>query len=249
MHVEKYERSAAGHMLRHYNRTASHMSNKEIDSSRTKQNYNLCLREEPDIEYYKRRLSEVKCQNRKDVKTLCDWIITLPKLKFTEKGERLFFQSAYQELCRRYGEKNVVSAWVHKDEAGQPHMHCCFIPVVIDKRKGIEKVSAKEALTRQELRSIHKDMTDVMKKCFGRDVGILNGSTVGGNRSVAELKAKSLWEEISALYEVKEQSIDELAQALKKQPSLLSAINRAVKMVLGKEKPPIQQERPRERSR
>ena len=118
MHVEKYRKSAVGHLLRHYNRTANHISNQDIYADKTKFNYNLCKREESDLSYYKKRISQVKCQNRADVKALCDWIITLPKKDFTKEQEQLFFQSAYNFLAERYGEKNMVSAWVHKDEAG-----------------------------------------------------------------------------------------------------------------------------------
>lgn len=256
MHVEKYEKSAVGHLLRHYNRTARNMGNQEIDSSRTCMNYNLCNREESDFVYYRKRLSEVKCQKRKDVKTLCDWIVTLPKLNFTDKGESVFFRTAYRELCRRYGERNVLSAWVHKDEAGQPHLHFCFIPVTIDKKKGIEKVSAKEVLTRSELRSIHKDMSKVMTECYGRDIGILNGVTAGINRSVAELKLQKVHAELSreqqsleALEALKGQSIIEIARTIKKRPQLLSDITRAVKIAVGEESEPIKKVIAREQER
>ena len=256
MHVEKYEKSAVGHMLRHYNRTAQNIGNREIDSSRTCLNYNLCDHGKSDFEFYRKRLSEVKCQRRKDVKTLCDWIVTLPKLDFTKPGEKVFFNTAYQELCRRYGERNAVSAWVHKDEAGQPHLHFCFIPVVLDKKKGIEKVSAKEVLTRSELRSIHKDMSKVMTECFGRDIGILNGVTVGANRSIAELKLQKVQEEVArarqsveALEALKGQSIIDIARTIKKRPQLLSDVTRAVKISMGEEVEPIQREATKERGR
>ena len=256
MHVEKYEKSAVGHMLQHYNRMANNMSNRDIDLSRTSLNYNLCGHSETDIEFYRKRLLEVKCQKRRDVKTLCDWIITLPKLNFTDKGEKVFFRTAYQELCRRYGERNVVSAWVHKDEAGQPHLHFCFIPVVIDKKKGIEKVSAKEVLTRSELRSIHKDMSKVMTECFGRDIGILNGVTAGANRSIAELKLQKAQEEVArarqsaeALEALKGQSIIDIARTIKKRPQLLSDVTRAVKIAMGEAVEPVQREATKERGR
>lgn len=88
----------------------------------------------------------------------------MPKEAFTEEQERCFFQSAYDFMVKKYREENVISAWVHKDEAGQAHMHFAFIPICIDKKKGIEKVSAKEVLTRDELRSIHKDMSKYMER-------------------------------------------------------------------------------------
>lgn len=77
MHVDKFARTAVGHMLKHYSRDAAHFGNEQIDRSRSCFNYNLAPdREKADIDYYKERLSKVKCQKRADVKTLCDWIIT-----------------------------------------------------------------------------------------------------------------------------------------------------------------------------
>lgn len=252
MHVEKFQKNAVGHMLKHYSRSSANFSNKEIDHARSDFNYNLApKRKQYDIEYYKKRLSEVKCQNRSDVKTLCDWIITLPKEAFTEEQERSFFQSAYDFMVKKYREENVISAWVHKDEAGQAHMHFAFIPICIDKKKGIEKVSAKEVLTRDELRSIHKDMSKYMERIFGYDVGILNGATAGGNKSVIELKTKDLQREIKALEEVKRQSVIEMVHTIKKTPKILSDISKAIKIAMGKEQPQPEQKRNRtyERSR
>jgi len=239
-------------MLRHYNRSAANCGNKDIDHSLSDLNYNLApYKGIEDFDYYKKRLSQVKCQNRADVKTLCDWVITLPKETFTEKEERLFFQSVYEFMAKRYKEENVVSAWVHKDEAGQPHMHFCFIPICVDKKKNIEKVSAKEVINRNELRMIHKEVSEHMKRTFGRDIGILNGATAGGNRTVMELKTQDLQREVEVLTSIKKQSIIEMAQTIKKMPGILSDINRAVRIALGKEKPPTEKEYSRsyERSR
>lgn len=255
MHVEKYTKSAVGHLLRHYNRTAQNNGNPDIQPDKTGLNYNLCQREQSDFNYYKKRLSQVKCQNRADVKTLCDWIITLPKQNFTEKQEQQFFQSGYDFMSKRYGKENVISAWVHKDEAGQPHLHFCFIPITIDKNKGIEKVSAKEVLTRNELRTIHNEMEAHMEKAFGHHVGILNGATAGGNRIITELKLqdtqkelKDKKEELSALKQVKSQTVEELAEAFRNRPSLISVISQAVKMMMG-EIPQQQKQHIRERTR
>lgn len=250
MHVEKFKKNAVGHMLRHYSRMSMNFGNKDIDHLRSDFNYNLAPnRKMADITYYHNRLSQVKCQNRADVKTLCDWVITLPKEDFTEEQERKFFQSAYDFMAKRYGEDNVISAWVHKDEAGQPHLHFCFIPVCIDKRKGIAKVSAKEVLNRNELRSIHKEMSEHMEKVFCRDVGILNGATVGGNKTVMELKSKELQREVKALEEIKKQSVIELAQTIKDTPKILSDITRAIRIAMGKEIPPLEQTKNRTQER
>lgn len=247
MHVEKYTRNAVGHLLLHYNRKAQGIGNKEIDRDRSVGNYNLAPeRDINDIDYYRLRLAQVKCQNRADVKTLCDWIITLPKQSFTQEEEKAFFCVAYQFMAGRYGEANVVSAWVHKDEGGQPHLHFCFVPVCIDKKKGIEKVSAKEVLTRHELQEIHKDMAAYMEKRFGRDIGILNGATAGGNKTVAELKVREVKAQVEALDAVKRGSLMECVQAIRSRPQIIATITRAINIVMGKEKEP---ERRKERER
>lgn len=250
MHVEKYEKTAVGHLLKHYDRTAEHIGNREVDRSKSSLNYNLCEREQGAFAYYQKRLSEVKCQNRKDVKTLCDWVITLPQKPFTERGEREFFKVAYKELCRRYGSDNITSAWVHRDEKGQPHLHFCFIPVVLDKKKNILKVSAKEALNKAELCTIHKDMEKVMEATFKRDVGILNGATKNGNKTITELKTEELKKEVKSLNDIKRGLISDLAEMIRKSPRLLTSITRAVRLALGDR--PIErqlEERNRERSR
>lgn len=250
MHVEKFFKTAVGHMLCHYNRTAMNCGNENINYSRSELNYNLVpKRNVNDFAYYKKRLAQVKCQNRADVKTLCDWIVTLPKQDCTEAEEKKFFQTAYNFMAKRYGEKNIISAWVHKDEAGQPHLHVAFIPICLDRKKQIEKVSAKEVITRNDLRVIHKEMAEHMERVFGRDMGILNGSTAGGNKAIVELKAKELKKDISTLEMVKGQSIEALAQTIKKRPKVLTDITKAVRIAVGEEPPKPQIERNRERSR
>lgn len=257
MHVEKYCKTAVGHMLGHYSRSSVNLGNEDIDKLKSCLNYNLApSRGMREIEYYKKRLAQVKCQNRKDVKTLCDWVITLPKQNFTKEQEQLFFKTAYDFMLKRYGEDNVISAWVHKDEAGQPHMHYCFIPVCIDKKKHIEKVSAKEILTRSDLKIIHREMAAHMEQAYGYDIGILNGATIGGNRSVAELKLENVQTElkkakqsVEALEAVKGQSVLVIAQTIKKRPQVLAEITRAVRIAMGEEPPTPPVERSRERSR
>ena len=187
MHIEKYCREAVGHMLKHYSRNAKNYSNLDIDAERTEHNYNLCPHENA-FAYYEQRLSEVKCQKRADVKTLCDWVITLPKQKFTDEQEHAFFREAYNFMEKRYGKENVVSAWVHKDEAGQPHLHFSFIPVTFDEKKGIFKVSAKEVITRKDLQKIHGEIESYLSLQLDMPVAMLNGATQEGNKTVEELK-------------------------------------------------------------
>ena len=204
MHYAKYKRGAVGHMLRHYDRTAAgHTS--EIDVNRSFDNYNLCTGAGSGLERlracvgYDGNKGWAKCQQRSDVNALCDWIVTIPKDLSTEYEER-FFQAAYNYLANRFGVengKNIVSAFVHKDEV-TPHMHFAFVPVVADKKRDRYKVSAKEAVTVADLRTIHRDMQQALTHELGVTVNLLNGATKFGNRTVAQLKAVTAAKEASA---------------------------------------------------
>lgn len=202
-HFAKYTAAAAGHLSKHYERAKDKngdyikFGNKDIDTDRTPENYNLAPdREGGQLAFIKQRLSEVKLQKRDDVKILCDWVVTLPQGEYTQEQERTFFVETYRFLSEKYGEKNVVSAFVHKDEV-QPHLHFAFIPIVPDRKwnekhpdRQREKVSAKECVTKSDLEQFHTEYQQRLDSCFGRDVfPVQNGETIKGAANVAEIKA------------------------------------------------------------
>lgn len=191
-HVEKYKASALGHMLAHYNRSTP--ANKDIDRSRTEQNYNLAPERGDLLNFINARLADgVKVQQRADVIKLCDWVVTMPKDLPGEK-EQAFFANTYDFLVNKYGEKNMVSAYVHKDES-TPHMHFAWLPIVKEKknkkRLGQEKLSAKECITRSDLQKFHQQLQDYLEQKLNCQVKILNEATKDGNKSIADLKRHS----------------------------------------------------------
>ncbi len=189
-HVEKYTRGAMGHMLAHYNRTKA-SSTSLIDPARTPLNYNLAETDQPlsQLDFIHKRLSEIKVLNRKDVNVFCDWIVTAPQ-ELSENEYADFFRETYNFLNNRYGKENVISAYVHMDES-QPHIHYAFVPVAIDKKKNIPKLSAKEVITLKELKCFHKDLSSYLNSFFDRDIGILNGATDLGNQTIKQLRNNS----------------------------------------------------------
>ena len=199
-HIAKYKKFALGHMLNHYARSkdiekAVVRSNDNIDASRTHLNYNLAEHQQLiQLDFVHKRLSEIRVQNRKDINVMLDWVVTLPKLLNSDEQER-FFRETYNFLNERYGKENVISAYVHLDEI-TPHMHYSFIPVVEDKKKGGYKLSAKEKITKNDLKSFYFDLSKYLENSFGRDVGILNEVTKYGNKEIAELKRESIYENI-----------------------------------------------------
>ena len=157
-HVAKFSQSALGHMNNHYERISDdcvRRGNTNIDSTRTHMNYNLAADMQPKsgTEFIAERLGNVRVQNRADVIKMADWVVTQPKTLPPERS-REFFQHTFQFLSERYGEKNVVSAYVHMDET-TPHMHFAFVPVTKNTGKSAgkypEELCARQVLTRHDL--------------------------------------------------------------------------------------------------
>lgn len=185
--VDKYEISAVVNQLRHNERSVRTPSNKDIDKERTALNYILSPdRGMTSYDYFKQRKSELYCYNRSDVKVLAGWVVTAPK-DLAVSLQKDFFQESYNFLEERYHKENVVSAAVHMDESGMPHLHFYFIPAVEDLKHGGEKICANNVLNPKELRNFHPDLQRYLKK-QGIDAKVINGATAGGNRTVKELK-------------------------------------------------------------
>lgn len=176
-HIAKYTKAQCGHLIRHNLRAKDDLGQyitfgqSFVHPERTHLNYQLGP-EDPRARL-EQRLSEVKVQKRKDVKVFCSWVVTLPRDGSVQPDEqRAFFESTYKHLCAKYGEKNVVCASVHMDET-TPHMHFGFIPVVPDKKHpGREKVSAKELITPQHLKTFHSELKNALENDLGHPVGV-----------------------------------------------------------------------------
>lgn len=188
-HLQKYTKTQLG-ITAHYDR--SRQSKREnIDRAKTCENYNLApCRDCSQGEYIAERLKNVKIQNRSDVNYICDWIVTMPKDLDTARQAE-FFRTVYEYCNNKYGGengKNVVSAYVHLDEA-TPHMHFCFLPVVADKRRGGEKLSSKIAVGGpKDLQNFHINLQKFCTERLKTQVNILNDATREGNKSINDLK-------------------------------------------------------------
>ncbi|MCL1829893.1 MAG: plasmid recombination protein [Oscillospiraceae bacterium] len=214
-HVQKYSMSAAGNLCAHYERAKDadgnfiRFNNQEIDPTKTFLNYNLAPKHpEGQMEFIKKRISEVKILNRANVNVMCSWLLTLPK-DFMPEDQ--FFIESYRFMAKRYMDENIVSAYVHKDEK-QPHMHFSFIPI----KDG--KVIAKEVLNRIELSRFHPELKVTLDRVFGRDVAVLsdvagrgpmgtNASTIGLSVEVIEALKLEL-EELTSLRDTIQADID-----------------------------------------
>lgn len=220
-HMMKHTKASCGHMFAHYDREAGErIGNDSIDHDRSDLNYNLATDQQMQQgDFVRKRCSEVHCQNRKDVNVMVSWVVTAPK-DLPEDEHKAFFQATYDFLAKRYGAENVVSAWVHMDET-QPHMHFAFVPVVHDQKRGRDKVSAKEAVNRIDLRTFHGDLQECIEQKLGHEVGILNEATKDGNKSIKELKRQSASERMQEISEKASVVLSE-AEKLKQAEKILN---------------------------
>ena len=104
----KANRNQVGGLTRHFERYKKEngeyikFGNQDIDIEKTRLNYNLA-EEKNLLEFIKKRTSEVRCLNRKDVNIMCDWVVTLPEKIKTEEDQEKFFQETYNFLENEYG--------------------------------------------------------------------------------------------------------------------------------------------------
>lgn len=193
---QKYTRAAIGHMCKHYERGLDSKGelvkyhNQDIHTELSYLNYNLAEHDQPlpQLEFIQKRISALRCLNRKNVNVMISWVVTLPK-EMNDKSDdekRKFFERTYEFLKERYGVENVISAYVHMDET-QPHMHFAFTPVMYDEKKRRYKFDAKVVGSRKDLRTFHKDLDVRLERELGYRTGVINGITEL-NLSIQELK-------------------------------------------------------------
>lgn len=187
-HLAKATRLQVVGLINHDTRKLDNHSNECIVKERSVDNYNL--HKGDPLENYNARLEQIKVLNRKDVNTLGELCITLPKELVNEpkNAQEEFFKSCYSFAKEDYGENNLVSAIVHNDET-TPHIHIKFIPVVEDKKTGQEKCSMKEKCPREYYQNLHERLKEHVEKDLNRDLSILNGETIE-NKTIKELKQK-----------------------------------------------------------
>ena len=238
--AQKYTRAACGHLAAHYERRKDEkgeyvkFGNQDIDPQKTHLNYNLAPRRGVEqIDFIRQRTTEARTLKRDDVNVMCSWVVTLPEYRHhnqslhvspdKEQVERLFFERSYRFLCDRYGEQNVISAYVHMDEV-TPHMHFAFVPVKHgfkeDKKNPdisteYRKVSAKEVLNRRELQAFHPALQRYVERELGHEVSILNEATKEGNKSIEELKRQTATERLQEANEKAAQIVSKAREGVK----------------------------------
>lgn len=192
----------------------------EIDVTRTWLNYNLApARDGGQAAFIERRLGELYCHKSALKNAIVDWVVTLPDMEQYEGREGVFFKTCYEYLADRYGEQNVVSAYVHMDEQ-TPHMHFVFVPVAPDPKhaQGFKlskkAVNTCQAIDKKTLEPVFKNGKPVINTAsFSLDLHLkLNayveekmGVAEGGIRLTAEqLEKRAIKENLGSARAVRE---------------------------------------------
>lgn len=173
--MEKFKAGAIRGIQSHVERERESKTNPDIDYAKTGENYTLVAPHTgARIETYMRAIRaniddlNLKKAVRKDAVLACSFVITSSQDFFagkTREEQRAFFADTVEFFKDRYGEKNVISAKVHMDEA-TPHMHLLLTPI----RDG--RLSAKRIFDREELRSLQTDLHASVGKLRGMQRGV-----------------------------------------------------------------------------
>lgn len=152
---EKYTKDEMNQLAPHNERYKKKYSNKNIDLSKTSQNYHL--KRPIENTYYKEYKRLIKQNNlyegqiHKNSIYACEMILTSDSSFFDKIGQeetKRYFKECYKFVShyQGLGEENIISAVVHLDEES-PHMHLVYIPVInsVDRvGNPIRKINSRE---------------------------------------------------------------------------------------------------------
>lgn len=211
---KNYKMNAVPLMERHNERLNHNYSNKDIDLSRTSENYYL---KRIQAETYQQEFERIRTRQElkgnlrlhgeKQSTVLCEFVITSDKDFFDRLGTdrtKRFFQDAYDFVTAKAGgEQYVLSAVVHMDEA-TPHMHVAFIPVINGKdRKGkpCKRINCSEFWKGRDSYSRLQDEYYDFITSRGYDLERGEKGSTAEHLSVAEYKLKKTEEQLAAMSE------------------------------------------------
>ncbi len=136
---EKKKISDLAGLYKHNQRRYKNHSNKDIDSSRTKENYFIKKCPTTYTTMLKKLIDKYNLLDttkiiKKNRVVVCEMIVTSDNEFFNSIGEleeKRYFQEAFNFVANYngLGEEFILDAVVHKDEK-EPHLHLTFVPVL-----------------------------------------------------------------------------------------------------------------------
>ena len=194
MRIEKRNASNISGMCSHNERKTENHSNTDIDIERTKDNYSLikCDNYKQAINKQIKERYTSERNIRKDAVLAVEVLFTSDKEffdKLSDEEEKKYFEKSLEFLKNKFGEKNVISAVVHKDET-TPHLHAVFTPITDDGRLHFKSfIDGKNDLIK-----LQDDYYNFMSKDFDLERGKSATETQAKN-----IKKKDLLQDIENL--------------------------------------------------
>lgn len=195
------------------------IKNEDIDTTKTKHNYdlvqsdlNLYQRVKKRVEYAKKTGSRVQ----KNSVVMYSNILTVPKEQADVWGEEKtndYFKACFDFFAKEFGKENVVSAKVHLDESA-PHMHLHFVP--FNKETG--KLQARTAMNPKRIHQIHSDLSTFLQE---RGFDVVRGSGKTSERNIKDIHE----------YKAVQQKISEKQKELEQMSKVIPASKKPIPFV------------------
>lgn len=181
LHFEKHNGGVNGLQRHNERKPGQRHANKRIKDDRTKDNVVL----KRMYGTYEERINRIIKKNRdgglksmrKDAVRMVEATVQLSgQVLDRDKAEQeRVLRESYDWLKDTFGEQNILSAVIHKDETNM-HLHFDFVPITNG------KLSAKKVISRSKLKQYQKDFLEFLQKAeptmnFERGGGEYNGLT------------------------------------------------------------------------
>lgn len=205
--VQKFNVKGCYRILEHsirYNGKDVNYSNMDIDKTRTSENYHMGIERNNAYGYLKDTVKKYDSiippkRIKKDRVILTGFCFTVPESIANTNREREYFEYCYKWLKKQFGEANIITADVHRDEIhkywdnqknvwteSRAHMHAEIIPYT--QTKG---VNCKNFMTKDKLKYWHEDLDQYIYKKMGiHDLVYSESKIVGRNTDM--LKKESI---------------------------------------------------------
>lgn len=192
-------------------------SNPDIDKNRTQENYHIGIERNNMYGYLKDTVKKYDAitppkRVKKDRVVLTGFCFTVPAEIANTNKEQEYFEHCYNWLKKQFGEDNIITADVHRDEIHQywdnqkniwtesrAHMHAEIIPYT--KTRG---VNCKNFMNRDSLKRWHDDLDKYIYAHMGiHDLVYADSRAIGRNTDM--LKKESIEAQAKMLKDLNKQ--------------------------------------------
>lgn len=220
--VQKFQVKGCYRIIEHatrYRDTCKNVnySNPDIDKTKTQENYHIGIERNNLYGYLKDTVKKYDAitpprRVKKDRVVLTGFCFTVPEGIANTPAEKEYFNHCYDWLKKSFGEANIVTADVHRDEIhtywdnqknvwteSRAHMHACVIPWT--QQKG---VNCKNFMNRESMKRWHDELDKYIYTHMGiHDLVYADSRAIGRNTDM--LKKESIEAQAKMVKELNKQ--------------------------------------------